>query len=201
MSGRHFMEGINTATNIPFKAPAEIDGQNRLQSTQQQSGNDSSSGGTNSSGDTVTISAQAQSMSRLETTNQSPANQQMSRVNNGQNAQNVQQDPQTNYVDLPAQQQFRVSTQAGTMTNTPQENFDSINPAETRTATRTETATGLAPSDTTDTTTTTTLRAPTSPLQTPAPQSTSTPLQPAQESPVAAAAGLAPARISINLTV
>lgn len=199
------MEINKAVSNIPFKTPAELDGQSRLQPA-QQSGL-STTRQTYASGDTVSISAQSRALGSQSSsaTNSAQTLQAPQRVTPERNTRNIEQNQQQTRTQQPQQQQLAAQTNAppdrpDNQVATPGTTTSRNRTAQTAQTPESPQTTGPQP-ESAGTRRAETLRAPTTPPQSSAPQNYSTPLKPAQESPVTAASGLSSGRIPLNITV
>ena len=186
------MQINNSTTNVPFKAPAEVDGQDRSQ-TRQQTSDQQSQLNTRSSTDTVSLSSEAQSLNtqRIDSSDAATTTlAQPATVDPGQTAKNVNQDPQTTTANLQAQ------------TNIPAEQpTDSTSRQPSRPEASQTQASDTSTETTPPTSDTTRLQATSNAAQTVTPQNRNSAQKPAQESPMAAAGGLAAGTNNIDLSV
>ncbi len=182
------MQITGSATNAPFKAPTEVDGQDRLQSSRQTQ--EQQSAPPPSTTDTVTVSPEAQALSRQQNvTDASLTTPEPPPVEPGRTVQDVGQAPQNTPAPAPAAEQATVTPPPAD--NAPvQTQTDNTAPLENTPAPTPNTATTQPPA-----------QEPTIVSTNTAPQNTSTPQKQAPETPLAAVGGLSTGSGNIDLSV
>lgn len=186
------MQVNGSVTNVPFKAPSEVDGQNSTQSPLQSQDQQTSST-SRTSRDTVNISPQAQALSAQKTTNDAAmVVQESARVEPRQTVQNVGQDQQnTQAPPVEPEQTSLTATERPTGTAyATQQQDPSQSPPANPSAQAADTASQSNP-----------LQDATIVTQNVAPQNETTPQKTAPEAPMAAVGGLSAGKGSIDLNV
>lgn len=186
------MQINGSATNMPYKAPAEVDGQDRSQSrlqTQEQQTTTPAS----TSRDTVNISPEAQALnSQVRSSDAAALVPEPARVDPGQAVQNVDQNQQNSPAPPVAPEQAPLGTTAEPTetANNPRQQPQSQTTAANPPAQTTETSPQRS-----------SLQEATILTPNVAPQNEPTPQKPAPEGPLAAVGGLSAGKGTIDLNV
>lgn len=200
------MQITNSASNMPYVAPAETDSQNRVQTPQQ-----AEAALQISSSYKVSLPADAKTLNSQQTQANSltAASQNTNQVKPGLKAQNATRNEQSTSAQLKvAQNTAPAQPAAPAAPAAPAEQPTDLNATQPAAAKNTAQSTAASSpenasaSSQPNTTTGNSTSPSTSPVDQPvAPQNQNTPQKPAQEAPMAAAGGMSPGKYSINLSV
>lgn len=196
------MQITNSASNMPHVAPAETDSQNRVQ-IRQQTLQPAEATLQISSSYKVSLSAEAKALNNQRTQAKSvtDASQNTNQINPGLEAQNTTRNVQS----TSAQTQVMQNTAPAAAPAEQPTDLNATQPAaarDTAQSTAFPSPENASVSSQPNTSTDNSATSSTSPVaQTVAPQNLNTPQKPAQETPMAAAGGMAPGKYSINLSV
>ncbi|MFH1215098.1 MAG: hypothetical protein V1706_01210 [Pseudomonadota bacterium] len=202
------MQVNNKPSNIPFKVPSEVDGQNRLQ-TPQDIQQQASQARTLASGDKLSISSEAKALSNEQNLANDPTATARNRtqVRARTNAADVSDNNNDTSTQLRATREQTVRTnqpaappeQTADTNTTQPEQARNNQPATTAQAANTPSSS--APENSTPATAPLRTEQTPPPEQNTPPQAKNTAQKAAQESPVSASSGLASGPYNINLTV
>ncbi|MCJ7602978.1 MAG: hypothetical protein MUO63_15955 [Desulfobulbaceae bacterium] len=201
------MQITNSASNMPYVAPAETDSQNRVQTPQQ-----TEAALQISSSYKVSLSAEAKALNsqQPQANSVTAASQNTNQVNPSLKTQDTTRTEQSTTAQSPVSQNTAPTAQpaAPAAPAAPAEQPTDLNAPQPAAARDTAQSTAAASpenasaSSQPNTTTGNSTSSSTSPVaQTVAPQNQNTPQKPAQEAPMAAAGGMSPGKYSINLSV
>ncbi|OKY76517.1 MAG: hypothetical protein BM485_04625 [Desulfobulbaceae bacterium DB1] len=201
------MQVNNKPSNIPFKTPAEVDGQNRLQTRQAAAGQTQQTQ-ILASGDKLSISGEAKALSNNQNAAYdatTPARNQ-TQVRARTNAADVADNSSNTAAQLrTAQEQTMRMNQPPAPPEQPSETAASrpepTSNGQTAPSAPPNTLAPSAPESTAPATATQRPEPAAPPIQTLPPQSMNTAQKAAQESPISAAGGMAAGPYNINLTV
>jgi len=197
------MQITNSASNMPYVAPAETDSQNRVQTLQQTKATLQIS-----SSYKVSLSAEAKALNsqQPQANSVTAASQNTNQVNPSLKTQDTTRTEQSTPAQLQAAQNTDPAQPAAPAA--PAEQPTDLNATQPAAAKNTAQSTAAASpenasaSSQPNTATGSSTSSSTSPVaQTIAPQNQNTPQKPAQEAPMAAAGGMSPGKYSINLSV